>query len=304
VNIKQTLKIDRVEGELNQGDANDKHHGDKAETEYHPVLEVDDKDDYDTVRDKVTSDLDAFATSFSGSWNWRLGWGKNCHTFIDRMKKKLKLHHQSSKQWLLGAGVKGAQPVAALGWDDVLKVWTEAMKGRGYGGVRFGVIELLGKLTLADLVGLTDAQKTRLIGVVNQGVEGFDVVKPDEVNEAIFQYAFVRDNPVDVFEDRHASAAPQKEVAQSASGTGPVATVASGGSALTSAEVDEFVDGLAPKSIITLTKPLSTPKGNLPVGTQAMVREINGDQIFIELPISAGSGRLWIDAADLAAAAS
>lgn len=99
VNIKQTLKIERMEGKLNQGDANDPHHGDDADIEFHPVMEVDDNADYDTVAAKVLGDIDSFAHSFKGSWNWRLGWGKNCHTFQDRMKKKLGLHHQKSKKW-------------------------------------------------------------------------------------------------------------------------------------------------------------------------------------------------------------
>jgi hypothetical protein len=76
VGIAEILKITRVEGKLNQGKSEDPHHGEKADTEYHPVLEVDDKDDYEAVRDSVMDKVRTFAKGFSGSWNWRLGWGK------------------------------------------------------------------------------------------------------------------------------------------------------------------------------------------------------------------------------------
>lgn len=107
VNIKQTLK--GVPGQLNKGQNNDPHHGDNADTEFHPTMEVDDNADYDAVRAQIEGNIDAFAQGFTGTWNWRLGWGKNCHTFQQRLKKQLKLHHQTSKHWLRNPAVLAEQ---------------------------------------------------------------------------------------------------------------------------------------------------------------------------------------------------
>jgi len=102
VNIAQTLKAGKantVPGKLNKGQANDPHHGENAPG-FHPVLEVDDTETYESVRDRVTGAVRSFAQGFQGSWNWRLAWGKNCHTFQERLKTHLGVHHQESKFWL------------------------------------------------------------------------------------------------------------------------------------------------------------------------------------------------------------
>lgn len=103
VDIGQTLKItEAVPGILNStGGIHDPHEDDDAETAFHPVMEVDDALPYDKIKTDVLKQIDDFATGFKGSWNWRLGWGKNCHTFQERMKKAVKLHHQTSPHWLL-----------------------------------------------------------------------------------------------------------------------------------------------------------------------------------------------------------
>ncbi len=93
-----------VPGILNAGEPEDPHHDDEANTEFHPTMMVDEDADYDTVRAQVTTDIENFANSFQGSWNWRLGWGKNCQTFQARMKKQLGLHNQKSKRWLRNPG--------------------------------------------------------------------------------------------------------------------------------------------------------------------------------------------------------
>lgn len=98
VNVKQTLK--GVPGVLNKGQANDPHHGHAGDEEFHPVMSVDDQADYDQVRQQVSAQIKSFSTGFKGSWNWRFGWGKNCHTFQQRMKTKLHLHKQHSNRWL------------------------------------------------------------------------------------------------------------------------------------------------------------------------------------------------------------
>lgn len=89
-----------VPGQLNQGDPRDPHHGEDAPVEFHPVMEVDDKDDYVTVRAQVEQEIRNFATGFKGSWNWRLGWGKNCQTFQKALKKRVGLHYTKSRDWL------------------------------------------------------------------------------------------------------------------------------------------------------------------------------------------------------------
>ena len=91
-----------VPGQLNRGATKDPHHGDDAKTEYHPVKTVDDTDDYETIRNQVLTDIRQFAQGFQGSWNWRLGWGKNCHTFLDRLKEK-NTFTSSNKQSLVTA---------------------------------------------------------------------------------------------------------------------------------------------------------------------------------------------------------
>jgi hypothetical protein len=89
-----------VPGELNQGGQNDPHHNEPAPVEFHPVMDVDDTDDYVAVRDKVAQDIRTFATGFHGVWNWRLGWGQNCQTFQKALKKRLGLHYTKNKYWL------------------------------------------------------------------------------------------------------------------------------------------------------------------------------------------------------------
>lgn len=96
--IKRTFS--GVPGILNRGEgARDPHHGDAAEDEFHPAYEVDDNDDYDAVRSKVIGDIQNFAYGFEGSWNWRLGWGKNCHSFQQRLKTAVGLHNKHTNRW-------------------------------------------------------------------------------------------------------------------------------------------------------------------------------------------------------------
>lgn len=55
----------------------DPHHGDKADEEFHPVVQPDDKRTEDEIKDC----LRGFAKGYSGEWRWTLGAGQNCHTF-------------------------------------------------------------------------------------------------------------------------------------------------------------------------------------------------------------------------------
>jgi hypothetical protein len=91
-----------VPGQLNQGQRDDPHHGETVATNqmFHPVMDVDSAADYKTVRDQVINDIRNFANGYHGQWMWRFGWGKNCHTFQQQMKKAVGIHNQKGKGWL------------------------------------------------------------------------------------------------------------------------------------------------------------------------------------------------------------
>ena len=142
VSIAETLKIDRVEGSstgrrpgpaprrggrggVPSGDGGRRQQGSTAPCAAGPATWT------------------TFATGFKGSWNWRLAWGKNCHTFQDRMKKQLHLHNQTSK--LSGCGPGGwaggspRRPVArALGAAGRQGRRDPSGRGRSQADVRMG----------------------------------------------------------------------------------------------------------------------------------------------------------------------
>jgi hypothetical protein len=87
----ELFKMKRVEGVLNQGRAEprDPHHGHEAKDDYFPAVEVEETMSYEAIRALYTKRIRDFAYGFEGSWNWRFGWGKNCHTFIERLERRL-----------------------------------------------------------------------------------------------------------------------------------------------------------------------------------------------------------------------
>lgn len=101
-----------VPGALNgEGPASrrDPHQGDEAPTEFHPTMNVDlEKESYDEIKTRVTDEIRDFAQSYNGKWSWKLGWGKNCHTFQQKLKKKVGLHNQKSKHWLVNPNIQEA----------------------------------------------------------------------------------------------------------------------------------------------------------------------------------------------------
>lgn len=286
VGIMETLKINRVEGALNQGQARDPHHGDSADTEYHPILSVEDSADYATVRDDVMGDVRNFAHAFSGSWNWRLAWGKNCHTFIDRLKKRLKLHHQSAKGWLRGDGVKQAVVVTpGKSFDQIRTTW-DMFRGFGYGATNnFRVATSLFKL--ADLAALTDEQKTELVSIMNDGVPGWNRVKADEINRALadnFAGEGIGADDFNLFHDRHVL--PE--------GGGAVNPV------VRAFDADAFLDTMAPRSVKTLSADLVLDTTTIKGGTQIMILEVSDDKVKIEPAMS--RAQVWVTPDKLAAA--
>jgi Domain of unknown function (DUF4157) len=100
VSTKETFA--GVEGSLNKGDTNDPHHGHNVGTSkmFHPVMDLDTSADYMAVRNKVVTDIRKFAKGYKGKWAWRLGWGKNCHTFQQALKKAVGIHYQKGDAWL------------------------------------------------------------------------------------------------------------------------------------------------------------------------------------------------------------
>jgi len=108
-----------VEGKLNKsGGDHDPHEGETGEaglTEFHPAMNVDTSaETYDQIKTRVLNDIHTFATGYSGKWQWKLGWGQNCHTFQQAMKTKVKMHYQSAKGWLADPAVAQAKQQAAL----------------------------------------------------------------------------------------------------------------------------------------------------------------------------------------------
>lgn len=71
-----------VPGELNDGlnsviPPRDPHHGEEADEKFHPQVPDEDK----RIDKEIENCLREFATTYSGYWQWLLGWGQNCHTF-------------------------------------------------------------------------------------------------------------------------------------------------------------------------------------------------------------------------------
>jgi Domain of unknown function (DUF4157) len=116
-----------VDGKLNQdGGSHDPHEGETGEaglTEFHPAMNVDtDAETYDQIKARVANGIDAFAHGYSGKWQWKLGWGQNCHTFQQAMKTKVKMHYQAAKGWLEDPAVKQAKQQAAASAAANLKL--------------------------------------------------------------------------------------------------------------------------------------------------------------------------------------
>ena len=151
-----------VEGELNAGEATDHHQGDAADVEFHPVLEVDDNAAYEAVRDDIAGKVRAFAKGYKGSWYWRFGWGKNCHKFQEDMKKHLGVHHQTSKYWLRGAGIKAKTAAQIM---DLIRA-SHAV-GAGEAISQSPATLLPGDLTLADYQRLSAGNRQELLTLVD-----------------------------------------------------------------------------------------------------------------------------------------
>ncbi len=124
-----------VDGQLNGGDTQDPHAGEDAPTEFHPVMEVDTaKESYDQIRQRVTQNLDTVAHAYRGKWHWRLGWGKNCHTFQQHLKTKTGIHNQKAKKWLYDPAAQAValEKQAARQADEERREATRALATQWY----------------------------------------------------------------------------------------------------------------------------------------------------------------------------
>jgi hypothetical protein len=158
---------DKVEGQLNEGQAFDPNQGSPVKEEYHPAIQLDDKEPYDAVYNRVMGEVRSFAYGFQGSWNWRLGWGKNCHTFVDRMSQRLGFS-QTKAPWLAGSGLKH------VSFEQVEQVFDRAdlshhgpdWLGAGEGGRVFGELVARQVVTLDDFLALSSADRRRFVELI------------------------------------------------------------------------------------------------------------------------------------------
>lgn len=308
VGIAETLKITRVEGLLNQGDANDPHHGDKADTEFHPVMEVEDSEPYEAIRDRVLGKVREFATSFKGSWNWRLAWGKNCHTFQDRMKKKLDLHHQNVKAWLTGAGLQKAEPTPRKLSEIITELDDLNMIGGGYGMLNAMSAIIRGKFSQAEIAALTDDEKRQLVAAINRNQEGWNRARASDVNEF---FTAATGEPTNLFNSTHETADVPKVPS-----TPPVLTTSTESTAPTTEVSDQPTVSVPPpqpaldrdrlmglaKTVQTVTKGLVTGSAYVKPGEEVYVTQVTDDQVQFERSRFEGGGRFWVDAAAFMAA--
>ena len=99
-------------------------------------MTVDDTEDYKKIRDDVFKKVRSFAAGFKGSWNWRLGWGKNCHTFQERLMKAAGFKKESAEMLKNPSAVgvsdelKKAQSTAAF--EKVRKTFEDFQGGQFY----------------------------------------------------------------------------------------------------------------------------------------------------------------------------
>ncbi len=112
-----------VEGALNgEGPSSrrDPHQEDDAPVEFHPTMNVDlTKESYDEIKTRVSAEIRDFAQNYTGKWSWKLGWGKNCHTFQQKLKKEVGLHNQKSKHWLVNPAIQEAEDDRERASDEV-----------------------------------------------------------------------------------------------------------------------------------------------------------------------------------------
>ena len=321
VGIAQTLKIKRVEGLLNQGNPDDPHQGDTADTEFHPVMEVDDQEPYEAVRDRVMGEVRNFAHGFHGSWNWRLAWGKNCHTFQDRMKKALGLHHQKAKDWLRGSGVAVQKP-AAKGYDEIRAALDSmGLLGGGFGMLNMAQTHFKDRFTPEEISGLSQAERRQLANEINANQDGWNRARAADLNDF---FSNATGDPRTYFSEEDVEGATTTATETTTGTTGATSATApnqtgSGGPTSVTSEVTgqvgastattETTERQLPDTevtrlqglqgeIVTLDKPVQVGDVTLAKDeTLYVVRISSENKVYVNRSTASGGGYLWIDGA-------
>ncbi len=140
----EVVKLKRVPGRINQrGGTHDGHEGDPAPVSYYPAAKVDPATGYAAIRTNYEARVRDFARSFSGSWNWRFNWGKNCHTFINRLENALGLSDSGNAPLLADPRGKTVEKAITGSTDQALVRKFATLRGMALGDMLARVEEML-----------------------------------------------------------------------------------------------------------------------------------------------------------------
>lgn len=185
VNIWKTLR--GVPGKLNAGRDKDPDHDDPAEIEFHPVMEVDEDEEYDTVRQRVTGEIRNFSKGYKGIWKWFLGMGQNCHTFQKKMMRTVGLRRGSASMWLKkpqpSALVAGPQVPAPQVLDPVVAKITGVKELEGVGEnleYQFDAYFTQAGISLLNLEALSPKSRKQLVDYLGVSPSKMDEILSDE----------------------------------------------------------------------------------------------------------------------------
>jgi hypothetical protein len=188
-NIKEIFK--GVPGKLNAvGGNKDPDHGEKAETEFHPVMEVDEDEEYDSVRQKVTDHIRDFAKGYKGIWNWVFGFGQNCHTFQEELFKAVNLTSEKVGRWLRRPKptVAPVEPEVTVATDPVVIKITSVKELKGIGeDIKYQFDEYFTQrgIALYHLEEITPESREQLIDYLGISPDKMDEILSSEYNEEV-----------------------------------------------------------------------------------------------------------------------
>jgi hypothetical protein len=188
-NLREIFK--GVPGKLNaEGGDKDPDHGEEAETEFHPVMEVDDEEEYDTVRQTVTAQIRGFAKGYKGIWNWVFGFGKNCHTFQEELLKAVNLTSEKVGRWFRKPKplVAPTEPEATIITDPVVAKITSVKELKGVGeNLEYVFDEYFTQrgVALYHLEELTSESRKQLISYLGVSPSKMDEILSSEFDEDV-----------------------------------------------------------------------------------------------------------------------
>jgi hypothetical protein len=76
-------------------------HGEKADDEFHPVVEVDQDVNYDRAHENYAKQIKSVAHSYKDKWKWRSNWSSNGQSFQTRLMRKLRMEIPRRKMPML-----------------------------------------------------------------------------------------------------------------------------------------------------------------------------------------------------------